>query len=1302
MSSAPTPPTSRPPPPPPSGANNEVARRPSAPPLRPSFTTTSASGPEFTASAHQSNTNTVSKTSAPRLVWTPSQSKVWEQAEVASEEGADNLKVRLLQSKNEIIISKKDVHPCNPTVVEDMTSLHFLHEAGILFNLQERYKSLHIYTYMGSALIALNPFTKIASPNMMDYLKGGSNCPPHPYSISENAFSNLNVLKRNQSIVISGESGAGKTETAKIIVKYLADRNRLQSSDSGQPIQQSGAVDQLYDRLHGLSPILESFGNAKTTRNGNSSRFGKFMKLVFERSATSQKTRKNASSSSLRIIGAKIETYLLEKSRVTHQSVAEQNFHVFYSLLHHPPAHLSQMILDRHQNHLKFRIVHLLEKQNQRYLLDPSHHLDQIAMALKTLGLHDQEVNGIWTVLVALLYIGNITFEEFDTMEGPIARVQTITAMSSDVGDGVNVGYSGLHYLKTAADLLKIDHNELRLLLTQRQVETRGETFHVSLTVREANFTRDAVTKAIYETLFSHLVKVMNKALSKDIPEDGDESKEEFIGVLDIFGFESFDQNGYEQLLINYANEALQNTFNKQIFDREKLLFEEEKIEVNIGECPSNQGCVELICKKSESILAKLDSISRQPNPTDARFCEELHKSFTKKSKYFGNVHRKDMAHSFVINHYAAQVTYQVAVVATGQTATAASAATIQESSWIGKNNDSIPDGLEALYQSSGLDSFRILSSLPTSGNVASGKVRRKSIMMKPTMAEIFSKSMNELNEVLESTNCHFIRCVKPNFAMKAGEYDMKYVVEQIRSLGILQTCEVLSVSLPTRVAYVDLMNAFSTIVRQVQHLFLNAGLSDSKKDVLLISSLLRAFQIPPDSYRLGVTIAFFRPGQLALLEAILNQSELSIEKEAEVIQTIEASIKQYKKMNDMISELEEEFQQLMKQTNQLEERQEKVQKEISTVFAEANAIGLNIPEEIATQLNKIEHRFEKLRMKHNDGFKKKLLLNHYLQEKQIVINDGGDFSLVTSSAQLYDALQLQTVQQHINAFWNSFLHNETIMTSISAQSDRIHHLIEDLEDSHGQEDVKTSLMDCMDTMNEHFEDLLDLLAAGQVQCEGLVIFAERINAEKVKEQLGTVLSTKGKIHTLMQTIQNDLDKSESSLRDIAGKWSSISSSFVPTFHSDLFLGGNCQQGVSFQEVERALGAIMAELEKGDGACVQCLELEKVVRTTADALKPLKATQYVEKEVAVVKPIPPPKPIKGRGSISYGIKDLALMKQGKSGVDPNAAKEADPSSSSNHQGMMQNQASEDQESPLPPDWKEMFDSKSNKYYYVNK
>jgi myosin heavy subunit len=421
-------------------------------------------------------------------------------------------------------------------VVTDLTSLHHIHEPAILHNLGQHFRNPDPYSYMASILIAVNPLQQVYSKDMSAYIgKQLGDEPPHPYAIAETAFQMmaLPLTGCNQSVVITGESGSGKTETSKIILRFLA----------GRATSKSDTMSNLDERLIETNPILEAFGNAKTLRNHNSSRFGKFMKLLFIRDNTNN----------CGLAGAMIETYLLEKSRVISQVKKERNFHVFYQLFHSGTK--SEWGLSSPQE-----IDYL--KQSQCFEdshIDDKGWFSELQHAMQTEGIAAEEV---LKTVAAVLMLGNIKFDE-----------------RHEVGkaEGAAVSRSSSTALQIAAKMLGVQPQLLEKVLCERQMSVGGEKMAALQTKESATLTRDAIAKAIYAQLFDYIVQQLNGRLNPSgvLPNEDDPTTQ-YIGVLDIFGFECFRRNGFEQLLINFTNEELHAMYTSKVVVAEKRLYESE------------------------------------------------------------------------------------------------------------------------------------------------------------------------------------------------------------------------------------------------------------------------------------------------------------------------------------------------------------------------------------------------------------------------------------------------------------------------------------------------------------------------------------------------------------------------------------------------------------------------------------------------------------------------------------------------------------------------------------------------------
>ncbi|KAJ8509566.1 hypothetical protein ON010_g18750 [Phytophthora cinnamomi] len=445
---------------------------------------------------------------------------------------------------------------------------------------------------MANVLIAVNPLRELPNPRISEVVNTAGSA-PHPYSIAEMAYQQMvynsgTDQPTNQSVVISGESGAGKTESSKIVLRHLTTRGLYGKKARGDDIENMSKTRQqhgtsLDHRLIEQNPILEAFGNAKTLRNYNSSRFGKFMKLQF------------TADGEFKLAGALVETYLLEKSRLVYQVDGERNFHIFYQLLAGAsPQARKEFELTQAEDfcYLNQSGCYIAEETDDRACFEA------VVRGLSCVGIDEQVQHVIFSVVAGLLHLGNIEFDEEDTPEGEAAVIEKDSAKRAVV---------------TASRLLGVNEKDLRKVIMTRDIVTREETYTVRRNEQAAVYARDAIAKALYSRMFDWVIKQVNSSLGHDpnpLP---------YIGVLDIFGFESFQRNDFEQLLINYTNEVLQATFNNQVFIAEMELYKREGITVGRIKWPDNRECVDLIASKPNGILSLLDAEAMNPQPSDAK-----------------------------------------------------------------------------------------------------------------------------------------------------------------------------------------------------------------------------------------------------------------------------------------------------------------------------------------------------------------------------------------------------------------------------------------------------------------------------------------------------------------------------------------------------------------------------------------------------------------------------------------------------------------------------------------------------------
>lgn len=632
---------------------------------------------------------------------------------------------------------------------------------------------------------------------------------------------------RNQTIVVSGESGAGKTVSAKYIMRYFATRESP-DNPGGRAKGRADVMSDTEQQILATNPIMEAFGNAKTTRNDNSSRFGKYIEIMFDKKTD--------------IIGARIRTFLLERSRLVFQPNKERNYHIFYQLL--------AGATDAERQELGLQYVEDFDYMNQGQTpvidgVDDAAEFRDTRRSLSMIGVDEGRQNQIFRLLAALLHIGNIK----------ITATRTDSSLSSDEPS-----------LAMACELLGIDKDAFAKWTVKKQLITRGEKIMSNLTQAQALVVRDSVGKFVYSSLFDWLVDVINHSLAS---EEVLSQVNTFIGVLDIYGFEHFAKNSFEQFCINYANEKLQQEFNQHVFKLEQEEYVREEIDWTFIDFADNQPCIDLIEGKL-GVLSLLDEESRLPMGSDDSFVTKLHHNFAAdkqpayKKPRFGKS-------AFTICHYALDVTYE-------------------SEGFIEKNRDTVPDEQQEVLKASNnkflievLESSAALrekesgsfQSKPT-GAAVSGRRIGATVNRKPTLGGIFKSSLIELMGTINSTDVHYIRCIKPNEAKEAWKFEGPMVLSQLRACGVLETIRISTAGYPTRWTYEEFALRYYMLVesygwtseiRQMANAILSKAIGTGRED----------------KYQLGKTKIFFRAGMLALMEnkrtARLNEAAIMIQK---------------------------------------------------------------------------------------------------------------------------------------------------------------------------------------------------------------------------------------------------------------------------------------------------------------------------------------------------------------------------------------------------------------------------------------
>nr|KAJ0203963.1 hypothetical protein LSAT_V11C500294670 [Lactuca sativa] len=718
------------------------------------------------------------------LVWVEDPDEAWIDGEVIEVTG-ENIKIASTSGKT-VVAKSSHVYPKDaeapPCGVDDMTKLAYLHEPGVLANLRSRYDINEIYTYTGSILIAVNPFTRLPhlyDSHMMAQYKGAAfgELSPHPFAVADAAYRVMINEGISQSILVSGESGAGKTESTKQLMRYLAYMGGRASTD-GRSVEQ---------KVLESNPVLEAFGNAKTVRNNNSSRFGKFVEIQFDEKG--------------RISGAAIRTYLLERSRVCQLSDPERNYHCFYMLCAAPPEDLKRYKVGDPK---KF---HYLNQSNCYQIDGLDERKEYIATknAMDVVGIHSEEQDGIFRVVAAILHLGNIEFTKGKEMDSSTPKDE-----------------KSWFHLKTAAELFMCDVKSLEDSLCKRVIVTRDETITKWLDPEAAAISRDALAKVVYSRLFDWLVDRINNSIGQD------PDSKYIIGVLDIYGFESFKTNSFEQFCINLTNEKLQQHFNQHVFKMEQEEYTKEEINWSYIEFIDNQDILDLIEKKPGGIIALLDEACMFPRSTHETFAQKLYQTFKNHQRFT----KPKLARSdFTICHYAGDVTYQTEL-------------------FLDKNKDYVIAEHQALLSASSC-SF-VASLFPTSSDESSKSSKFSSIGTR------FKQQLQQLLETLSSTEPHYIRCVKPNNLLKPAIFENHNVLQQLRCGGVLEAIRISCAGYPTRKPFVEFVDRFGILAPEV--------LDGNNDEVLACKRLLE--KVGLEGYQIGKTKVFLRAGQMAELDA--------------------------------------------------------------------------------------------------------------------------------------------------------------------------------------------------------------------------------------------------------------------------------------------------------------------------------------------------------------------------------------------------------------------------------------------------
>ena len=678
----------------------------------------------------------------------------------------------------------KHMHPTSVEGIEDMIGLGDLNEAGIMRNLFTRYMDNLIYTFTGSILVAVNPYQVLPIYNSEQIKlysdKKIGELPPHIFAIADNSYYSMKRYRHDQCVIISGESGAGKTESTKLILQFLA--------------AVSGHHSWIAQQILEANPIMEAFGNAKTIRNDNSSRFGKYIDIHFNDKGT--------------IEGARIEQYLLEKSRIVNQAHDERNYHIFYCMLAGLSDEERQKLDVRDATHYYYLTqggeIYCEGRNDRKEFAD-------IRSAMKVLTFKDTEIWEIFKILSMLLHIGNVKYSEIE--------MDNIEA--SEIVD--------IQYINKAAKLLEVRNQDLIDALTTRTIITRGESVTVTMAPEGSCDVRDAFVKGVYGRMFVWMVDKINMAIYK--PKKSPGQFRSSIGVLDIFGFESFDHNSFEQLCINYANENLQQFFVRHIFKLEQEEYNNEGIGWKHIEFIDNQDTLDLIGARPMNIISLVDEESKFPKGSDQTMLAKLHQQHGSNKHYIKP--KAEISVMFGLNHFAGLVFYD-------------------SRGFLEKNRDTFSPDLLQLVQSS---SNKYLTHI-FKHDIEIGQDTRKRA---PTLGAQFKKSLESLMKTLEACQPFFVRCIKPNEFKRPLEFDRELCCKQLRYSGMMETIRIRRAGYPIRHRFRDFVDRYRILAEGIGPSHKEECRSASEK---ICKTVLQGMD-----FQMGKTKVFLKDAQDVYLE---------------------------------------------------------------------------------------------------------------------------------------------------------------------------------------------------------------------------------------------------------------------------------------------------------------------------------------------------------------------------------------------------------------------------------------------------
>lgn len=733
--------------------------------------------------------------SAKNWVWVPDKDELFVRGYITDYMDHNMCKVTIKNGAQDVVkeFDQKALESCNPpkfNKCDDMAELTHLNEPSVIYNLFLRYNDDLIYTYSGLFLVAINPYKKLpiyeSSVLSKFHSQAQEKLPPHIFAIAENTYRNLVANTKDQLILVTGESGAGKTENTKKIIQYLSS---ISTSDD----------DDIHDKILRANPILESFGNAKTIKNNNSSRFGKFIKIYFDPKGV--------------ISGATIDYYLLEKSRVLHQSKHERNYHAFYQFLKGE----SPLVLAE-----KYHLTNDIQKY--KYLssatsnianVDDAKDFKILRDAFKVMGFTPLEIENVFSLLAIVLHLGNIDFTSWKSEQANFTTDSNIS---------------------TIAEMLGVSSDELSRNLLRPKVKAGREYVQKLQKASEVKHTIDAFAKHLYEKVFQFIIARINVNLMTS-----DLTTENFIGVLDIAGFEIFDSNSFEQLCINYTNEKLQQFFNHHSFILEQSEYLREDIQwefIDFGH--DLQPTIDLIeTKHPMGILEILNEQCILPKASDETFVSKLLETWGngESKKFKANKVRS----GFIVDHYAGLVEYNV-------------------ENWLQKNTDPVSENILLLLPGSQNLFISELFAPEEEPTKARGKAPRLK-----TVGQKHKEQLNVLMQQLSSTEPHFVRCILPNLSKRPNKFDKELVLHQLRCNGVLEGIRIARAGYPNKMTFEEFFNRYGILAAR--------AIVFTKNMKTNCELILKHIELDLETYKIGITKLFFKNGILANLEELRDLS---------------------------------------------------------------------------------------------------------------------------------------------------------------------------------------------------------------------------------------------------------------------------------------------------------------------------------------------------------------------------------------------------------------------------------------------